>query len=396
MFDLNCILNLCKSATGVSDVNNLRNINISNINWVQVGTQLVNAAKPYVVQYLGEVQRPQKVDVNDAFTAAQDVNSDDVFKPYEVPKTDAGITGTAGTGESNDYTAKTQDDADVRALLIGINYYGTSAELSGCVNDVRQEMASFQRTGFPVEEMAILVDEKNFPNCSGLPTRANIVKFMAWLVKDAKAGDILFMHYSGHGTQTKAANDSYEQYDQVICPCDYDTAGCILDDDIFDLMCKNLPKGVRLTVLFDCCHSGSMLDLPYMFQGTGAVTASNDNYHMNQVRQDNFCAADVLMISGCADTQTSADVGNTATIGNGTSGAGGAGTQCLTYTLLNTQSLTYKNMVVKTREMLLSKGFDQIPQLSASKPLNLNDRFSLSKLFTVDSTMSRSLPVQFL
>lgn len=361
-FDINCLYALCGAATSSRNAS-------GNINWMQLGLNLVKVAGPYVVSYIGEVARPDPVNVPAAF---QDADTAESFKPYEAPSYEKG---------------------NVRALLIGINYYGTSAELSGCVNDVRQEMATFQKTGFPVDEMAILVDESDFPNVTALPNRANIIKYMAWLVKGAKAGDVLFMHYSGHGTQTKS-QDQYEEYDQVICPMDYATAGCILDNDLFAIVAKDLPAGVRLTVLFDCCHSGSMLDLPYSFVG-GSGVSSGQTYHMKQIRQNNFSAGDVLMISGCMDTQTSADVGNTATLGNGTTGAGGAATQCLSYILLNTKDLSYTDTMVKTREMLVKKKFEQVPQLSASKPINLDAPFSIVQPFNVDSTMKRSLPPQF-
>lgn len=36
-----------------------------------------------------------------------------------------------------------------------------------------------------------------------------------------------------------------------------------------DILVKPLPPGCRLTAIFDCCHSGSVLDLPYEY-----VTAS--------------------------------------------------------------------------------------------------------------------------
>ncbi|KPI83348.1 putative metacaspase putative cysteine peptidase Clan CD family C13 [Leptomonas seymouri] len=358
-FSLDCIYQLCGASRSSSGAD-------GEVNWMQLGMKLVKIASPYVVSHIGEVSRPNQVDVDQAFADASSLKSS---KPYKAPAYKHG---------------------DVRALLIGINYYGTSAELSGCVNDVRQELATFQKTKFPVNKMAILVDESDFPGVTAQPTRANIIKYMAWLVKDVQPGDVLFMHYSGHGTQTRSV-DAYEEFDQVICPVDYASAGCIVDNDIFRILASKLPQGVRLTILFDCCHSGSLIDLPYNFIGGSGVGRSGA-YHMQKVRNNNFSKGDVLMISGCKDAQTSADVGNTATMGNGTTGAGGAATQCLSYILLHTQGLSYTETMVQTREMLKKKNFEQVPQLSASKPINLDSEFSLVNLFDVDGTMKRTLP----
>ncbi|KAH9598037.1 hypothetical protein LSM04_001789 [Trypanosoma melophagium] len=347
--DLGCLLRLLGAAG-------------HNGTYVDMGMELIKLACPYVVQYLGEVNRPDDVNVDEAFEEARETRG---FRPWAGP--------TLRTG-------------NVRALLIGINYYGTSAQLSGCCNDVKQMLATFQKKKFPINEMNILVDERGFPGSTAQPTRANIILYMAWLVKDAKPGDVLFLHYSGHGTQTRALQDSDEQYDQCIAPADFQASGCILDNDINKILVSRLPKGVRLTAVFDCCHSGSMLDLPFTFVGYRSVRRSV-NCHMKRIRRGNNSDADVLMISGCADEQTSADVGNAATFGTGASGAGGAATQCLTYTLLKTRNLSYQDTIIATRDMLRKKRFQQVPQLSATKAINLQQEFSLIKPFDVDRSI---------
>lgn len=63
----------------------------------------------------------------------------------------------------------------------------------------------------------------------------------------------------------------------AICPLDYEQAGLIIDDDselncnekaqlttVHDLLVRPLPAGCRLTAIFDSCHSGTVLDLPYV------------------------------------------------------------------------------------------------------------------------------------
>ncbi|ORC85817.1 metacaspase [Trypanosoma theileri] len=351
-FDLTCIknmFNVVQKARGAGGP----------INYMDIGLQLIKIAGPYVVQYLGEVSRPPHVDVDDAFEQAGNTQG---YQPWEAP--------SPGSG-------------NVRALFIGINYYGTSAQLSGCCNDVKQMLATFQKKRFPIKEVNILVDERNFPGRTEQPTRANIIRYMAWLVKDAKPGDVLFLHFSGHGTHTRALHDVGERYDQCIVPVDFRSSGCILDNDINKILVSRLPRGVRFTAVFDCCHSGSMLDLPFTFVGSRILTSAA-NGHMRRIRRGNFSEADVLMISGCADEQTSADVGNTAAFGTGATGAGGAATQCLTYTLLKTSNLSYQDTLIATRDMLRSKKFEQVPQLSATKPINLQQEFSLIKPFQID------------
>jgi metacaspase-1 len=83
-----------------------------------------------------------------------------------------------------------------KALLIGINYFGQKGQLRGCINDVKN-MSAFltERFGYKRDDMVILTDDQRAPVSQ--PTKANIIKAMHWLVKDAKPGDSLFFHYSG-------------------------------------------------------------------------------------------------------------------------------------------------------------------------------------------------------
>ena len=53
---------------------------------------------------------------------------------------------------------------------------------------------------------------------------------------------------------------------EALVPCDYCDAGLLRDDDTFKLLIAPLCDGAWLTCVLDCCHSGSILDLPYMFK----------------------------------------------------------------------------------------------------------------------------------
>ena len=58
-------------------------------------------------------------------------------------------------------------------------------------------------------------------------------------------------------------------YDETLVPVDYASAGQIRDDDLFQALVGAMPSGVVVTCVMDCCHSGTVLDLPYQFIADG-------------------------------------------------------------------------------------------------------------------------------
>lgn len=155
-----------------------------------------------------------------------------------------------------------------KSLLIGINYYGTQNELHGCIDDVLRMLGTIDTLGFPREgdNCKVLADDPSWPR-ERHPTMANIRTGIAWLVKDVKPGDALFLHYSGHGGQCPRT-DGKDGLHETLCPVDMETAGMLLDCELFDTLVRPLPSGCRLTCILDSCHSGGVLDLPYLFTGT--------------------------------------------------------------------------------------------------------------------------------
>lgn len=120
--------------------------------------------------------------------------------------------------------------------------------------------------GFEDENITILMDDGEHTP----PTSANIMAAYKKIVKDAQPGDAIFCHYSGHGCSIK--DDEREEADgkdEALCPVDYQKAGVIRDDDVYDTLVAPMPKGVLLTCVMDCCHSGTILDLPYSFLADG-------------------------------------------------------------------------------------------------------------------------------
>lgn len=107
-----------------------------------------------------------------------------------------------------------------KALLIGCNYPGTKAELKGCINDVKRMCRCLtERYGFSDEDITVLIDTDD---SYVQPTGKNIRRAFEDLVRSAEPGDLLFVHYSGHGTRLPAETGEEDDtgYDECIVPCD--------------------------------------------------------------------------------------------------------------------------------------------------------------------------------
>jgi hypothetical protein len=293
-----------------------------------------------------------------------------------------------------------------KGLLIGINYFGQRGQLRGCINDVRNMTAYLvEHFGYKREDMVILTDDQQNPMSQ--PTKQNILRAMHWLVKDARPNDSLFFHYSGHGGQTKDLDgDEPDGYDEVIYPVDFRHTGHITDDEMHRIMVRPLQAGVRLTAIFDSCHSGTALDLPYIYstlgvlkqpnlakeagQGLlGAITsytqgdlggvanniigffkkATNGEDAHSRALATKTSPADVVMWSGSKDDQTSAD----ATIA---SQATGAMSWAFVTALKKNPQQSYVQLLNSIRDELATK-YTQRPQLSCSHPLNTDLLFMM-------------------
>jgi hypothetical protein len=170
------------------------------------------------------------------------------------------------------------------------------------------------------------------------PTRSNILTGFRALLQGTKSGDELWFHFSGHGTLAHdASRDEESGQDSCICPIDVARAGVISDDIIRSNLAALVPKGVRLYMVLDACHSGTGCDLRYKYDDesylTNRLATLPEKYVPNDwsLQQTNYefkryskTAGEVFCISGCQDEQTSAD----AFLGGQASGV-------VTYLLLN-------------------------------------------------------------
>ena len=73
---------------------------------------------------------------------------------------------------------------------------------------------------------------------------------------------------TGHGGKLRDDDWGEEEdgFDETLIPVDYIDAGQIRDDRLFSTLVQPMPYGVTVTCLMDCCHSGTVLDLPYKYK----------------------------------------------------------------------------------------------------------------------------------
>ncbi len=175
-----------------------------------------------------------------------------------------------------------------KALVVGINYVGTSYALNGCGDDAYNMYQQFKRNGF--SKIVVMTDalKGNVRN----PTKEDILYQFDRMVTTSAPGETLFFTFSGHGNlqdgTTQGEGPGNE--DSIIFTADNQT---IIDTEL-NAIVEKLPTGVRLCGLIDACHSG-----------TDWLLKNNLDTHVDNT--DPTPESYKVLVAGCGDTQTSAD-----------------------------------------------------------------------------------------
>lgn len=279
-----------------------------------------------------------------------------------------------------------------KALLVGINEY-SNAPLRGCINDcllMYKILSEYYE--FNTNLMRVLTDNE----C----TKKNILENLKWLISDIQPGDTVFFHYSGHGSQVVADDwtntEEADGRDEILCPIDLDWNDPLRGHELGALFNK-LPRGVKILIIIDACHSGTGLrnswkkpstlhseehdwvnrflpPPPSNILSNPKIRIDNNlnfvfpeiNSRSPQTQKKAFLVETVqqgeaILISGCQENQTSAD----AWLGNRYHGA-------LSYTLAQTliesnRNITYQRLITVINRKLDKMTFTQNPQLECKR-----------------------------
>jgi hypothetical protein len=205
-----------------------------------------------------------------------------------------------------------------RSLHIGLNrvdpgHYGTDGALAGCLNDARDMEALAESRGY--DPRVSLLDDKATVSA----VKAAINEASAAL----EAGDIFLVTYAGHGGQVPDSNGDEgsdalgggagDAKDETWCLFDR----MLIDDELYALL-GGFRAGVRVVVISDSCHSGTVtrdIGTVGRFLGRDNLarlykkrSAEYDEVQRGYPARDRVTiAASVILVSGCMDNQTSAD-----------------------------------------------------------------------------------------
>ncbi len=192
-------------------------------------------------------------------------------------------------------------------------YYGNDGKLAGCINDLKAMKKIAEKYAY--DEIFTFINEEG--------THENMVATLKYAAKKLKANDTLFITFSGHGGSVNDNNkDESDGLDETWCLYDR----MILDDELGFLWSK-FKKGVRIIMISDSCHSGSVSRGILTLNGTIKISEpvgrnrlfkdANKVYLKNKKMYDSEgekniikgsgIKATVLLFSGCQDSQLSSD-----------------------------------------------------------------------------------------
>lgn len=128
----------------------------------------------------------------------------------------------------------------MKALIVGLNYEGTRAELRGCRNDAMDMFEYLQDKADSIKVMF----------------KADKEELLYELDRLCKSDDDLWFHFSGHGTQTVDKDgDEDDGKDECLVTSDFKR---IKDDDLVEIF-SQVKRNCYCVV--DACNSGTILDL---------------------------------------------------------------------------------------------------------------------------------------
>ncbi|MEG4068961.1 caspase family protein [Microcoleus sp. Pol11C2] len=280
---------------------------------------------------------------------------------------------------------------NIYALLVGIDKYeAPTPPLQGCINDITA-IAQYlnervAKEGYQLH-LQTLKDQE--------ATRQAIIDGFRKHLCNAQSNDVVLFYYSGHGAQEEAPQEFWHvepdrHNETLVCYESRQEGGWDLaDKELAKLISEVSAKKPHITIILDCCHSGSGTKNP--FQETGVRLASTDKrkrpidsfiFKLDELEKlSNSSNGEVdsiglklpkgrhILLGGCQDSQLAKEY-------NG----GGQQRGAFSYFLMDTLQqangkLTYRDLFNRAKAIIGSRVLDQSPQLEINNPGDDNQFF---------------------
>ncbi len=182
-----------------------------------------------------------------------------------------------------------------RALIIGIAQYPESSGWQALSSDIDIEHISFalMERGFLQDDIYVLADAE--------ATRIGIISALERLTASAEYGDVIYIHYSGHGQQVLDQDmDEMDGLDEAIVPINspmhykpgYNEGENLVRDDelryLLTALRKKLGSEGQLILVMDSCHSGTATRGMGRARGTDVIMAPADFEKSSQLSEGRF------------------------------------------------------------------------------------------------------------
>ncbi len=313
-----------------------------------------------------------------------------------------------------------QSTLNIYSLLIGVNYYfpntlsdGSSySSLQGAVRDINLVESFLKEIRQVRAENIFKLTASSSPNSESslespedLPTYKNIVSKFQELTKIASAGDLVYIHYSGHGGRTptllpdlKGENGT----DESIVPTDIGLPDgqYLRDIEIAKLLQDMVDKELIVTIVLDSCHSGGATRGDMAIRGVNTVDTTvrpTDSFVSLEELANNWAALsqnntrglkrwlpesnNYVLLAACRPSEFAFEY---AVNGKERHGA-------LTYWMIdtlrnNTSEFTYQSLYNRVKGIINSKFPLQLPMLLGEGDRLVFGSETVSKPYTVNLT----------
>ena len=282
------------------------------------------------------------------------------------------------------------------ATLVGIDAYQRPVPaLNGCVNDIEAIAALLKEFG-KEGDFAIELQELRNEHA----TRANVIANFRGHLSKAKADDVAFFYYSGHGSQESAPPEFWhiepDHLDETLVCYDSRNDGQwdLADKELAVLIAGVAASGTHLLCVLDCCHSGSgtraaleeglavrraptdrrSRPLESFLDGALAIKQDENDYQYRETvpSEGNWLVMPKgrhVLLAACRSGETAKEI-------NEDGNVHGAFTVALLAALRQTRgSISYRDLVKRAEAQVRLRVAEQVPQIEANNPTDLLQPF---------------------